>query len=34
MGELSRRRAGLAQELEQAEHRWLQAGERIEQELA
>jgi ATP-binding cassette subfamily F protein 3 len=34
MGELSRRRAALAEELEQAEQRWLQAGERIEQELA
>jgi ATP-binding cassette subfamily F protein 3 len=31
MGELSRRRAALAEELDQAEQQWLQAGERLEQ---
>lgn len=32
MGELSKRRAELAQELERAEERWLKAGERLEEQ--
>jgi ATP-binding cassette, subfamily F, member 3 len=34
MGELSRRRAELAKELERAEERWLEATERLERENA
>ena len=32
MGELARRRADLGRELEEAEHRWLEASERLEQQ--
>jgi hypothetical protein len=31
MGDLSRRRADLVQELERAEERWVSAGERLEE---